>query len=171
MSINTDALLRKELDELRELHKQAQHATELAQKATEETHKAHDQLSRAQQQRDLDKDKIAALELTIQTASIMSFNSPVPNTNLLQTINAAVPIDEHRLNDALNGISREFDGRLNDLHTILTNDADAREDRLLQNITALIASSINTNILPNVAPVSTVPQNISFNLAASTTNL
>ena len=77
MSINTDALLRKELDELRELHKQAvhqaQHATELAQKATEETHKAHDQLSRArQQQGDLDKDKIADLELAIRVASLPS---------------------------------------------------------------------------------------------------
>ena len=135
-----DEALKKELEELRELHRQAV------------------------EQADLDKEEIAALKLTINTASIMSFTSPVANTNLLRTINAAVPIDERRLNDALNGISREFDGRLNNLHNILTNEATAREDRLLHNITALITSNISTLIFPNAAPISTVSQNISPNL-------
>ena len=73
MSTQMDEALKKELEELRELHRQAV------------------------EQADLDKEEIAALKLTINTASIMSFTSPVANTNLLRTINnhAAVPIDEH----------------------------------------------------------------------------
>ena len=63
MSTRTDASLRKELDELRELHKQAisqaQQATEQAQKATEQAQQAHDQAkiaqNLAQKQADLDK--------------------------------------------------------------------------------------------------------------------
>ena len=87
MSTQMDEALKNELEEFRELHRQAV------------------------EQADLDKEEIAALKLTINTASIMSFTSLVANTNLLRTINAAVPIDEQRLNGALNGISREFDGR------------------------------------------------------------
>ena len=69
----------------------------------------------------------------------------------MSAITGAVPIDEHRLNDALRAISREFDGRLNAMHTMLTNDAVTREtnavdreNRLLQHITALIASNVGT---------------------------
>jgi len=75
-------------------------------------------------------------------------------------------------------MSREFEGRLNDLHTMLTNDAVTREANLLQHIQALIASNVGTivapvptgpHILPTVATVSTGPQ-ISFNLAACQSN-
>jgi len=142
-----DEALMKELEELRELHRQAM------------------------EQKDLDNEEIAALRLTINTAS---FNSPVANVNLRRTINTAVPIDEQRLNDALSGINRDFDdvlsgihrdfdGRLHDLHNMLTCEADAREDRMLQHITALISSSISNNIFPNVAPQSTVLPNINPN--------
>ena len=76
----------------------------------------------ARQQSDLDKAKIDDLELAIRVASLPSISSPVSNTNLLSTITSAVPIDEHRLNAAIN-----------DLHDIFTKDADAREARLLRN--------------------------------------
>ena len=107
--------------------------------------------------------------LAILAASIPSFSSPVSNTNLLTTINAAVPIDEHRLNNAINEISGQFDVKLNDLHIILTNDVDERETRLLlQKITDIIASSVGGNIPPNVVSISTGQQNQSLNLAAYT---
>ena len=81
----------------------------------------------------LDKAKIDEIELTILAANVPpSLSSPVTTTNLLPTINAAVPIDEeHRLKNAINEISRELDDKLNDLHIILTNDADERETRVL----------------------------------------
>ena len=161
METRSDASLRKELDELRELFKQAQDQAQIAQDL-------------AQRQSELDKATINDLELAFCVAPLPSLTSPVPNTNLMSAITGAVPIDEHRLNDALSAISREIDGRLQ----ILTNDANAREDRMLQNIVALenrlmqsIAALIGSNVgnfLP-VAPVSTGPQ-ISFNLAACQSN-
>ena len=65
---NEAQLTRKELEEFRQLHQQAvldaQQATELAKIAAEETTKAHDQLILAQHdQNDLDRNRIAALEL------------------------------------------------------------------------------------------------------------
>ena len=144
METRSDASLQKELDELRELFKQA----------SEEARQAKEQ---AQLQSELDKAKIDDLELAIRVASLPSISSPVPNTNLLPTITAAAPIDEHRLNNAINEISREFDGKLNDLR-----------NRLMQHITALIGSNVG-NILPPVAPVS-IGQQISFNLAACQSN-
>jgi hypothetical protein len=137
MSTTNEAQLRKELEEFRQLHQQAvldaQQATELAKIAAEETKKAHDQLILAQHQNDLDRNRIAALEL--RTAPASSFHTPVPQTNLPNQIQAAVTIDEHtmntRLHDALTDLSREFDGRLNEMHQILTNDAVARDDRML----------------------------------------
>ena len=139
--------LRKELDDLRELFKQAKEQTQQAQ---DQAKIAQDL---AQRQSELDKAKIDDLELAIRVAFLPSISSPVPNTNLLPTITAAAPIDEHRLNNAINEINREFDGKLNDL---------------LHNITALIGSNVG-NILQPVAPVSTGPQ-ISFNLAACQSN-
>ena len=91
----------------------------------------------AQKQSDLDRAKIDDLELAFRVASLPSISSPVPNTNLLPTLSAAVPIDEHRLDNAISEIRRDFDGKLYDLH----------------------------NILPNVATVSTGPQ-ISFKPAS-----
>jgi len=151
METRSDASLRKELDELRELFKQAQDQAKIAQDL-------------AQRQSELVKATIDDLELALRVAPLPSLTSPVPNTNLMPTITGAVPIDEQRLNDALSAISREFDGRLN----ILTQDANAREDRLMQHITALIGSNVG-NILP-VVPVPTGPQNLSFNMTASTTS-
>jgi len=182
METRSDASLRKELDELREHLKQAseeaRQAKEQATQAQEQATIAHDL---AQKQSDLDKAKIDDLELALRVASLPSLTSPVPTTNLLSAITAVVPIDEHRLTT----MSREFDGRLNDMHTMLTNDAVTREanavgreNRLLQHITALIASNVGTivapvptgpHILPTVATVSTGPQ-ISFNLAACQSN-
>ena len=118
--------LQKELEEYRQLHQQAvldaERSTELAQIATEETKKAHDQLTMAQHQNDLHMNRIAALELRIAPAS--SFHTPVPQTNLSNQIQSAVPIDEQTMNtriiDALTELSREFDGRLNQMHQILS---------------------------------------------------
>ena len=151
METRSEASLRKELEDTREYLTQAQEQATIAQDL-------------AQKQSDLDRAKIDDLELALRAASLPSLTSPVPNTNFMPAITGAVPIDENRLNDALSAISREFDGRLN----ILTQDANAREDRLLQHITALIGSNVG-NILP-VAPVPTGPQNLSFNMAASTTS-
>ena len=103
METRSDASLRKELDELRKLFKQA---SEEARQAKEQAQQAQDL---AQRQSELDKAKIDDLELAIRVASLPSISSPVPNTNLLPTITAAAPIDEHRLNNAINEISREFD--------------------------------------------------------------
>ena len=88
-----------------------------------------------------------------------------------------------RIIDALTELSREFDGRLNQMHQILTDDAVARDDRMLLNVQALITSSLGRNTLPNVAtgpsgpqnilpvaPVSTGPPIPSFNLAACQSN-
>ena len=169
-----EAQLRKELEEFRQLHQQAvldaQQATELAKIAAEETKKAHDQLNLAQQQIDLEKDKYAALEL--RRAPVTSFHTPVPQTNLSNQIQATVYIDEHtmntRLHDSLTDLSREFDGRLNEMHQILTNDAVARDDRMLRNVTALLTSSLGRNTSPNVTTGPPGPQNLSSNLAAST---
>ena len=174
METRSDAwmLLRKELDNLREHLKQASEEARQAWQAN--FLKIAQDL--AQRQSELDKAKIDDLELAFRVASLPSISSPVPNTNLLPTLSAAVPIDEHRLDNAISEIRRDFDGKLYDLHIILTNDAnarnnilnndlDAREDRKLRNISALITSSIGGNILPNVATVSTGPQ-ISFNLAS-----
>ena len=175
METRSDASLRKELDELREHIKQAseeaRQAKEQATQAQEQATIAHDL---AQKQSDLDRAKIDDLELALRVASSPSLTSPVPTNNLLSAITAVVPIDEHRLTT----MSREFEGRLNDLHTMLTNDAVTREANLLQYIQALIASNVGTivapvptgpHILPNVATVSTGPQ-ISFNLAACQSN-
>ena len=193
METRSEASLRKELDDLREHLKQAseeaRQAKEQATQAQEQATIAHDL---AQKQSDLDRAKIDDLELALRVASLPSLTSPVPTTNLLSAITAVVPIDEHRLNVALTTISREFDGRLNDMHTMLTNDAVTREANLLQHIQALIASNVGTivapvptgpHILPTVATVSTGPQHIlpvapvstgppipSFNMAASTTS-
>ena len=174
--------LEKELEEYRQLHQQA---TEMAEIATEETKKAHDQLTMAQHQNDLDRNRIAALELRIAPAS--SFHTPAPQTNLSNHIQSAVPIDEQTMKNmiiaALTEVSREFDGRLNQMHQIITDDAVVREDRMLQNIQVLITSSINRNTLPcvatgpsgpqnilPVAPISTGPPIPIFNMAASTTS-
>ena len=95
METRSDASLRKELDKLRELLKLA---TEEARQAKEQAQQAEDL---EQKQSDLDKAKIDDLELAIRVASLTSISSPVPNTNLLPTTTAAVPIDEHRLNNAI----------------------------------------------------------------------
>jgi len=188
MSTNIEQL-NKELEEYRQLHQQAlldaERSTELARIATDEIKKAHDQLTMAQHQTDLDRNRIAALELRIAPAS--SFHTPVPQTNLSNQIQSAVPIDEQTMNtriiNALTELSREFDGRLNQMYQILTDDAVARDDRMLLNVQALITSSLGRNTLPNVAtgpsgpqnilpvaPVSTGPPIPSFNMAASTTS-
>ena len=124
METRSDASLRKELEELRELFKQQ--ASEEERQAKEQAQQAQDQAKivqdLAQRQSELDKAKIDDLELAIRVASLPSISSPVPNTNLLPTITAAAPIDEHRLNNAINEISREFDGKLNDLRNIFKND-------------------------------------------------
>ena len=70
METRSDASLRKELDELRELFKQA----------SEEARQAKDL---AQKQSDLDRAKIDDLELALRVASLPSLPSPVPNTNLV----------------------------------------------------------------------------------------
>ena len=91
---------------------EAHQAKEQAQQAQEQAKIAQDL---AQRQSELDKAKIDYLELAIRVAFLLSsISSPVPNTNLLPTITAAVPIDEHRLNNAINEIRREFDDKLND---------------------------------------------------------
>ena len=164
MSHTTEAeSYKKELEELRELHRQA----------VEDMQKAHDQLTMASNQKDLDNaETIAALKLQIP---VTSFNTQVPRNNLSNQIQAADYIDDHRLDQRLNDALREFDDRL----TILTNEAIEREDRMLQHMTALITSSMKNNAAPpsnvsqnipqnpsNVAPQPNAPQ--SFNLAAST---
>ena len=53
MSHTTEAEYKKQLEELRELHRQA----------VEETQKVHDQLTLAHNQKDLDDAEIAALKL------------------------------------------------------------------------------------------------------------
>ena len=112
-------------------------ASEEARQAKEQAQQAQDQAKiaqdLAQRQSELDKAKIDDLELAIRVASLPSISSPVPNTNLLPAITAAAPIDEHRLNQ------------------ILTNDANAREDRMLQNIVAL------ENHLSNISQLSLDP--------------
>ena len=70
MSHTTEADYKKQLEELRELHRQA----------VEETQKVHDQLTLAHNQKDLDDAEIAALKL--RTIPVTSFNTPVPRTNL-----------------------------------------------------------------------------------------
>ncbi len=145
MSHTTEADYKKQLEELRELHRQA----------VEDTHKAHDhQMTLAQNQKGLDDEEIAALKLW--TIPVTSFTTPASQSNLSSNhIQAAVYIDEQRLNDALHGFGREIDDRL----TILTNEAIEREDRMLQHMTALITSSMKNN----AAPPSTVPQSINQN--------
>ena len=60
-----EADYKKQLEELRELHRQA----------VEETQKVHDQLTLAHNQKDLDDAEIAALKL--RTIPVTSFNTPV----------------------------------------------------------------------------------------------
>ena len=128
MSKTIEQLVEKELEEYRQLHQQAvldaERSTELAQIATEETKKAHDQLTMAQHQNDLDRNRIAALELRIAPAS--SFHTPAPQTNLSNHIQSADHIDEQTMKnmiiDALKVQSREFDGRLNQMHQIITEN-------------------------------------------------
>ena len=168
MSHTTEADYKKQLEEFRELHRQA----------VEDTPKAHDhQLTLAQNQKALDDEEIAALKL--RTIPVTSFTTPAPQSNLSNHIQAAVYIDEQRLNDALHGFGREFGREIDERLTILTNEAIEREDRMLQHMTALITSSIKNNAAPpstvpqsipqnpsNVAPQPNAPQSI--NLAAST---
>ena len=161
MSTNIEQL-NKELEEYRQLHKQAlldaERSTELARIATDEIKKAHDQLTMAQHQTDLDRNKIAALELRLAPAS--PFHTPVPQTNLSNQLQSAVPFDEQTIKtmiiDAITEVSREFDGRLNQIHQIILDDAVAREDRMLQNVQALI-TSFNTaaSTSPMILPAST----------------
>ena len=72
MSHTTEAEYKKQLEELRELHRQA----------VEETQKVHDQLTLAHNQKDLDDAEIAALKL--RTIPVTSFNTPVPQTQIYQ---------------------------------------------------------------------------------------
>ena len=106
----TNEQLRKELEEFRQLHQQA----------VLDVQKAHDQLTLAQIQKDLDDAEIAAMKL--QTIPATSFSTPVPN-NLSNQIQAAVYIDEQRLNDALRGFGHGFGREIDDRLTILTNEA------------------------------------------------
>ena len=70
MSHTTEAeSYKKELEELRELHRQT----------VEDIQKAHDQLTMASNQKDLDNAEITALKLQIP---VTSFNTPVPRNNL-----------------------------------------------------------------------------------------
>ena len=71
MSHTTEAeSYKKELEELRELHRQT----------VEDMQKAHDQLTMASNQKDLDNaETIEALKLQIP---VTSFNTPVPRNNL-----------------------------------------------------------------------------------------
>ena len=159
MSHTTEADYKKQIEDLRELHRQA---VESAQQAAEETLKAHDQLAMANNEKDLVDAELAALKL--QRIPVTSFNTPVPRTNISNQLQTAGYIDRQMLNDAF----REF-----------TNEALEREDRMSQNMTALIMSSLQNNAIPpsnvsynvsqnpsNVAPQPNAPQ--SFNLAAST---
>ena len=167
MSHTTEADYQKQLEDLRELHRQA----------IEDTKEAHDHLALARNQKALDDDEIAALKL--RTIPVTSFDTPAPQSNLFNNIQAAVYIDEQRLNDALHGFGREFGREIDERLTILTNEAIEREDRMIRHMTALITSSIKNNAAPqstapqsipqnpsNVAPQPNAPQSI--NLAAST---
>ena len=81
MSTNIERL-NKELEVYRQLHKQAlldaERSTEMARIATDETKKAHDRMAMAEHQNDLDREKIAALELRLAPTS--PFHTPVPQT-------------------------------------------------------------------------------------------
>ena len=78
MPHTTEAEYKKQIEDLRDLHRQA---VESAQQAAEETQKAHDrQLTMAYNQKDLVDAELAALKL--QTIPVTSFNTPVPQTNI-----------------------------------------------------------------------------------------
>ena len=133
MSHTTEADYKKQIEDLRELHRQA---VESAQQAAEETLKAHDQLTMAHHAKDLVDAELAALKL--QTIPVTSFNTPVPpRNNLSNQIQAAGYIDDQRLEQ-----------RLHELVTTLTTEAIEREDRLIHHMTALITSSLNYNAIP-----------------------
>jgi len=148
MPQTTEEEYKKQIEDLRELHRQA---VEAAQQAAEETLKAHaDQLTMAHNEKDLVDAELAALKL--QTIPDTSFNTPVPRTNISNQLQTAGYIDRQMLNDALREI---------------TNEALEREDRMFQNMTALIMSSLQNNAIPPSNVSQTVSQNPS-NVAAST---
>ena len=143
MPQTTEEEYKKQIEDLRELHRQA---VESAQQAVEETLKAHDQLTMAHHEKDLVDAELAALKL--QTIPVTSFNTPVPRNNLSNQIQAAGYIDDQRLEQ-----------RLRELVTTLTNEAIEREDRLIHHMTALITSSLNYNAIPPSNVSQSVHQN------------
>ena len=136
MSHTTEADYKKQIEDLRELHRQA---VESAQQAAEETLKAYNA-------KDLVDAELAALKL--QTIPVTSFNTPVPRNNLSNQIQAAGYIDDQRLEQ-----------RLHELVTTLTTEAIEREDRLIHHMTALITSSLNYNAIPPSNVSQSVHQN------------
>ena len=147
MSHTTEADYQKQLEDLHELHRQA----------IEDTKIANDLLALARNQKALDDEEIAALKL--RTIPVTSFTTPAPQSNLFNNIQAAVYIDEQRLNDALHGFGREFGREIDERLTILTNEAIEREDRMIRHMTALITSSIKNNAAPQSTAPQSIPQN------------